>query len=89
MLASRRTYLEFASQSRAASALAGRRLGGGVPAGHARERRETSASFLCNGTRSLSENAGFSYERPAGNNHCVMRETVPPGYHQDGDSGPP
>jgi hypothetical protein len=87
MLGSRGTYLGFASQSRAASALAGRRLGRGVPAGHAG--KKTSASFLCNGTRSLSENAGFSYERHAGNNHCVMSETVPPGYHQDGDSGPP
>jgi hypothetical protein len=40
--------------------------------------RKTSASFLCNGTRSLFEEAGFSYERPVGKNHCVMRRTIPP-----------
>lgn len=40
--------------------------------------RNTSASFLYNGTRSLFEEAGFSYERPVGKNHCVMRRTIPP-----------
>jgi hypothetical protein len=41
--------------------------------------KKTSASFLYNGTRSPFEWAGFSYERPVGKNHCVMRKTVPPG----------
>ena len=41
--------------------------------------KKTSASFLHNATRSLFERAGFSYERPVGKNHCVMRKTVPPG----------
>jgi len=41
--------------------------------------KRTSGSFLYNGTRSLFEQAGFSYERPKGKNHCVMRRTVPAG----------
>jgi GNAT superfamily N-acetyltransferase len=41
--------------------------------------KKTSASFLYNGTRSPFERAGFSYERPVGKNHCVMRKTGPPG----------
>jgi hypothetical protein len=32
---------------------------------------------LHNGTRSLFEQAGFSYERPKGKNHCVMTKIVP------------
>lgn len=40
--------------------------------------KRTSGSFLSNGTRSLFEKAGFSYERPKGKNHCVMRWTVSP-----------
>jgi GNAT superfamily N-acetyltransferase len=39
--------------------------------------KKTSASHLYNATRSLFELAGFSYERPVGKNHCVMRKTVP------------
>ncbi len=35
-----------------------------------------SASFLYNGTRSLFERAGFSYDRPKGKNHCVMSKQV-------------
>jgi GNAT superfamily N-acetyltransferase len=41
--------------------------------------KRISASFLYNGTRSLFEQAGFSYERPKGKQHCVMRKTVFPG----------
>jgi len=37
----------------------------------------SSGSFLYNGTRSLFEKAGFSYERSK-ENHCVMRKTVSP-----------
>lgn len=40
--------------------------------------KRTSGSFLYNGTRSLFEKAGFSYERPAGKKHCAMRRTVSP-----------
>jgi hypothetical protein len=54
----------------------GRWCRGGVSAGHAGQ--EDSGSFLYNGTRSLFEQAGFSYERSKGKNHCVMRRTVSP-----------
>jgi GNAT superfamily N-acetyltransferase len=40
--------------------------------------KRKSGSFLYDGTRSLFEQAGFSYERSKGKNHCVMRRTVPP-----------
>jgi hypothetical protein len=35
-----------------------------------------SASFLYNGTRSLFEQAGFTYVRPKGKSNCVMRKEV-------------
>ena len=41
--------------------------------------QKVSASFLYNATRSLFEQAGFSYLRSKGKNHCVMRATVAPG----------
>ena len=43
--------------------------------------RRITASFLYNGTRSLFEEAGFSYSRPKGMNHCVMTATVAPAGH--------
>jgi GNAT superfamily N-acetyltransferase len=54
--------------------------GGGVVEGYPQDTHGTkvSASFLYNGTRSLFEHAGFTYERPKGKNHCVMRTTVAP-----------
>jgi GNAT superfamily N-acetyltransferase len=54
--------------------------GGGVVEAYPQDTqgKKTSGSFLYNGTRSLFEKAGFSYERPKGKNHCVMRRTVPP-----------
>jgi ribosomal protein S18 acetylase RimI-like enzyme len=39
--------------------------------------KKISASFLYNATRSTFEQVGFSYERPKGKNHCIMRATVP------------
>jgi GNAT superfamily N-acetyltransferase len=53
--------------------------GGGLVETYPQDTRgkKTSASYLHNGTRSLFERAGFSYERPVGKNHCVMRKTVP------------
>jgi hypothetical protein len=39
--------------------------------------QKISASFLYNGTRSLFEQAGFSYVRHKGKNHCVMRKLIP------------
>jgi hypothetical protein len=38
--------------------------------------RKVSASFLYNGTRSLFEQTGFSYVRPKGKKHCVMRIAI-------------
>ena len=53
--------------------------GGGVAEAYPQnmQGKETSASFLHNGTRSLFEKAGFDYERPKGKGHCVMRKVVP------------
>jgi len=39
--------------------------------------RRPAASFLCHGTRSLFEQAGFSYIRPTGTKNCVMRIVIP------------
>lgn len=52
--------------------------GGGLVEGYPQDTggKKVSASFLYNGTRSLFEQAGFTYERPKGKNHCVMRKTV-------------
>jgi hypothetical protein len=36
------------------------------------------SSVLYNGTRSLFEQAGFTYSRPKGIHHCVMTATVAP-----------
>jgi hypothetical protein len=54
------------------------KAGGGVVEAYPQDTqgKRTSGSFLYNGTRSLFEQAGFSYERPKGKNHCVMRKTV-------------
>lgn len=38
--------------------------------------KKVSPSFLYNATRSVFERAGFSYVRPKGKNHCIMRTTV-------------
>jgi GNAT superfamily N-acetyltransferase len=55
--------------------------GGGVVEGYPQDLpqgKKISASFLYNTTRSLYEQTGFSYDRPKGKNHCVMRRTVSP-----------
>jgi len=54
--------------------------GGGVVEAYPQDTdgQKVSASFLYSATRSLFENAGFSYERSKGKNHCVMRMTVSP-----------
>ena len=57
------------------------RAGGGTVEGYPQDTsdgRRVGASFLYNGTRSLYEAAGFTYERPKGKNHTVMRRTVVP-----------
>jgi GNAT superfamily N-acetyltransferase len=55
--------------------------GGGVVEAYPQDTagQKVSASFLYNATRSMFEQAGFSYERPKGKNNCVMSMTVPPG----------
>jgi len=54
--------------------------GGGVVEGYPQDTQgeKLSSSFLYSATRSVFERAGFSYLRPKGKNHCVMRTTVPP-----------
>ena len=56
------------------------KAGGGVVEGYPQDTqgKKISASFLYNTTRSLYEQTGFSYDRPKGKNHCVMRRTVSP-----------
>jgi GNAT superfamily N-acetyltransferase len=51
--------------------------GGAVEAyPHDTDGKKVSASFLYNGTRSLFEDAGFSYIRPKGKSNTVMRKVV-------------
>ena len=52
--------------------------GGGVVEAYPQDTqgKKISASFLYSATRSVFEKAGFSYDRPKGKNHCVMRRTV-------------
>ena len=55
--------------------------GGGVVEGYPQDLsdgRRVNNSFLYNGTRALYEEAGFTYDRPKGKNHTVMRRTVAP-----------
>lgn len=54
--------------------------GGGVVEAYPQDTgiEKVSASSLYSGTRSLFEQAGFSYDRPKGRYHCVMSTTVPP-----------
>ena len=40
--------------------------------------KKVSASFLYNATRPMFERAGFTYERPKGKNHCIMRTVIEP-----------
>jgi hypothetical protein len=53
--------------------------GGGVVEAYPQDTddQKVSAPFLYNGTRTLFEQAGFSYDRPKGVHHCVMSKTVP------------
>ena len=54
--------------------------GGGVVDGFPYDTHgeKSNASFLYIGTRSLFEQAGFTYQRPKGKNHCVMRALIAP-----------
>jgi GNAT superfamily N-acetyltransferase len=52
--------------------------GGGVVEAYPHDTggKKMTASFLYNGTRSLFEEAGFSYIRPKGPRNCVMRTEI-------------
>jgi GNAT superfamily N-acetyltransferase len=55
--------------------------GGGVVEAYPQDTSEgqkVSATFLYSATRSMFEQAGFSYDRAKGKNHCVMSKTVTP-----------
>ena len=52
--------------------------GGGVVEGYPHDTGGQKVSVLYNGTRSLFEQAGFSYLRPKGKRNCVMRTTLTP-----------
>src|SRR4051794_6560464 len=54
--------------------------GGGVVEAYPQDTggKKITASFLYSVTRSLFEQAGFSYVRPKGKNHTVMRTTIDP-----------
>ena len=52
--------------------------GGGVVEGYPHDTDGKKVSVLYNGTRTLFEQAGFSYIRPKGTRNCVMRTTVAP-----------
>jgi GNAT superfamily N-acetyltransferase len=54
------------------------RAGGGVVEAYPQDTggKKITASFLYGCTRSLFEQAGFSYNRRKGKNHCVMRTKV-------------
>ena len=56
--------------------------GGGVVEGYPREiaEKKVSSSFLYSATRSLFEQAGFTYERPKGKFNCVMTATIAPSH---------
>lgn len=57
------------------------RAGGGLVEGYPQDLsagRRVNNSFLYNGTRAMYEEAGFTYYRPKGKNHTVMRRTVAP-----------
>ncbi|MGZ4672564.1 MAG: GNAT family N-acetyltransferase [Ilumatobacteraceae bacterium] len=57
------------------------KAGGGVVEGYPREipeGKKVSSSFLYSATRTLFEQAGFTYERPKGQFNCVMTATIAP-----------
>ena len=56
------------------------REGGGLVEGYPQDTpgKKINPSFLYNGTRHMYEEAGFSYDRAKGKNHCVMTMRVDP-----------
>jgi hypothetical protein len=75
------TWDAFAGLVERHSGIFGGWAGGGVVEGYRQDLsdgRRVNNSFLYNGTRPLYEEAGFTYDRPKGKNHTVMRRTVAP-----------
>jgi GNAT superfamily N-acetyltransferase len=64
--------------------------GGGVAESYPQDTagNKVAASFLYNATRGMFERAGFTYERPKGKNHCVMRKVIEPSQRQPSGSLP-
>ena len=57
------------------------KAGGGVVEGYPHdipEGKKISSTFLYNATRSVYEQAGFTYQRPKGKGNCVMIATIAP-----------
>ena len=57
-------------------------VGGGVVEGYPHDTggvRKKNSSFLYNGTRTMYEREGFTYDRPKGQGNCVMVREVAPG----------
>jgi GNAT superfamily N-acetyltransferase len=56
------------------------RAGGGVVEAYPQDTsgKQITASFLYSATRTLFDQAGFTYLRPKGKNHCVMTTTIAP-----------
>lgn len=52
--------------------------GGGVVEGYPHDTDGKKVSVLYDGTRSVFERAGFTYDRPKGQKNCVMRKVVTP-----------
>ena len=56
--------------------------GGGMVEGYPHDtggvRVKKNSSFLYNGTRTMYEREGFTYDRPKGLGNCVMVRMVPP-----------
>ncbi|WP_328332966.1 GNAT family N-acetyltransferase [Kribbella sp. NBC_00382] len=52
--------------------------GGGIVEAYPQDTggKQITASFLYSATRSMFEDAGFTYVRPKGKNHCVMTKTI-------------
>jgi GNAT superfamily N-acetyltransferase len=73
-------------QGLAATALRGAveliaQAGGGLVEGYPHDTggvRKKNSSFLYNGTRTMYEKEGFTYDRPKGQGNCVMVREVPP-----------
>ncbi len=55
--------------------------GGGLVEGYPHDTggvRKKNSSFLYNGTRTMYEREGFTYDRPKGQGNCVMVRKVAP-----------